>query len=66
MNMRPQMPTTVGPTRHDPNRGRGYGGRSYFAGRGRVKAVGDATVLAGAVGASWTQASKCGLTGIVK
>jgi hypothetical protein len=33
-NMRSQMPS-MGSTRHDPNQGCGYGGRSCFAGRGR-------------------------------
>jgi hypothetical protein len=54
-HLRPQVPTAVGPARHDPNGGRGYGGRSYLAGRGRgdggrgrFGAVGAVVVLQGA------------------
>jgi hypothetical protein len=37
MNLRPQVPTTVGPARHDPNGGRGYGGRSLRPPSGMAK-----------------------------
>jgi hypothetical protein len=66
MNMRPQMPTSVGPTRHDPNRGRGYGGRSYVAGRGRGEGGRGRYSAGRGRGVPLLDASKCGLTGIVK